>query len=112
MSFNFLVSSSLLIFLMIITIYLIPINVSAVAQTSSNTINYGNECIRLGISLENCSEEEVLKHRASHTPGSEVFDNQTKIMNWWLGIAVIAAILGGGTAIFLIRSMNIKKRIA
>ncbi|MEO9296213.1 MAG: hypothetical protein ABI347_11530 [Nitrososphaera sp.] len=110
MSFNFWSSSSLLIFLIIIaTASLIPIsNISAAAQTS-NSRDLEDECSRLGISPENCSEEEVLKNRASHPPGTGIVDNKTKIMNWWIVIAIIAAILGGAASVFLLRS-NILKR--
>ncbi len=94
---------------------LIPINISAAAaQTSNNnnnnSVNYANECIRLGISLDKCTELVVLYHRGSHPVGATLNeDNSATIMNWELTLGIIGAILGVGVSIFFIRS-SLKKR--
>jgi hypothetical protein len=98
---GFLISSKLLLLIIITTAF--SVNAHAAAQTSKSA-DYTDECIRLGISLENCSEQEVLKHRASHPPGTEVVDTKAETMKWWLVIGIIAAVLGGGASVFLIRS--------
>jgi hypothetical protein len=113
MSSGFLGNLGPLILLLIVIAIAPLVSINNIIYAAAQTIdpNLQDECIRLGISPENCSEEQVLKNRPSHPPGTEIVDNQSKIMNWWLVIIIIAVIFSGGASILLIRSNSLRREV-
>jgi hypothetical protein len=68
---------------------------------SNQTLELLEECRELGIADQNCTEKAILEHRPRDIPLTPQ-DPPTSVN--WIGMAAIAAALGGGASFFVLRS--------
>ncbi|MEO9321612.1 MAG: hypothetical protein ABI361_13175 [Nitrososphaera sp.] len=74
----------------------------ATAQTSNSSAALVKECNQAGISLEDCSDQAILKLRGE--PAAVREENATKMTYFWSTIAVITIAGGAGAIVFFVKS--------